>query len=193
MRLMHPFEPIVKQDARLLMLGMFPSVGSVQGGGYYGYVKGRSANDFWRLMADVLAAPRLIGLHSDWADRYETLRANRIALWDVVKKCDRDGPSSDSKIRNVKANEIIGLVHSLPHLLSIIFTGKAAHRVFLRHVAPHMTEKDNSWSIPTDSPEVLRWLGISSVPSPSRRNTMPYTKKLRAFRKAMLPMIMEIP
>src|SRR3990167_1311519 len=51
-RLKHPFAPVWAPDARVLILGAYPSPGSVNGGGYYGFVNGGSANDFWGLMGD---------------------------------------------------------------------------------------------------------------------------------------------
>lgn len=197
-RLKHPFEPVWAPDARVLILGSYPSRESVAGGGYYGarYADGKLRNDFWPLMADVLVEPRLLGPepYGDWEDRYDTLSANRVALWDVVRSCERDGPSSDGAIRNARPNDVAGLIatgktgrwaYARPDngtdLERILFTGTRARDLFERLVMTReaRTSHRDLWDEPHGHSVVL-W----TLPSPSRAHTMPYARKLELYRAA---------
>lgn len=180
-RLEHPFEPVYDAKAEVLILGSYPSVGSVEGGGYYGArsKNGKPRNDFWPLMADVFNTPwlarllRLDPIASAWDVRYMCLKTHLVALWDVVASCERDGPSSDGELRDVRANDIPGLAARLPDLRMIAFTGTTAKKLYFRHV-----------KVPDDrAPLVPTYL---TLPSPSRANTTPYAEKLRWYRDAIL-------
>lgn len=195
-RLHHPWDPVWREDARVLVLGTFPSVGSVKGGGYYG----NPLNDFWRLMADALKTPWLAHFYDDpgmpdrywqigedpvkatWAVRYTCLRMNGIALWDVVKSCTRAGPSSDGNLRDVRANDVGGLAAKLPDLELVAFTGQKAASLFLAHVmeADQRRYHPDLWDTPLG-----RTVTVWALPSPSRAHTRPYAEKLQAYRAAL--------
>lgn len=206
----HPFAPVVAQGSRILILGTFPSEGSAEGGGYYGarYADGRPRNDFWPLMADVFDTPWLARLHQDpgeadrrasvgldpiasaWDVRYMWLKMHLVALWDVVASCERDGPSSDGELRDVRANDIPGLIEKLPDLRMIGFTGTKARDLFYRHVGEgihyinHATKPYIDYGIGRFFPGHLGWVRFVCLPSPSRANTMPYAEKFIAYREA---------
>ena len=76
------FGPIAEKDAKILILGTMPSVASLKASRYYGHHQ----NSFWPIIFGLWARPRLKitigGL---------TLNQKRIALWDVLKNCDREG------------------------------------------------------------------------------------------------------
>jgi double-stranded uracil-DNA glycosylase len=89
------FPPIVGPDARVLVLGSMPGVRSLEAGRYYAHPRNR----FWNVMGG------LIGLDdaAPYEARIAMLQANRIALWDVLKHCEREG-SLDTRI--VAATEL---------------------------------------------------------------------------------------
>ena len=97
----HEFEPIYNEKSKVLILGTFPSVKSREGQFYYHHPQNR----FWKVMA-ALTKERLPQTISD---KKELLLNHHIAIWDVIDTCDIEG-SSDSSIRNVKANDIGGLL-----------------------------------------------------------------------------------
>lgn len=180
MRLKHPFEPVWSSDARVLILGTFPSVGSVAGGGYYGNPR----NHFWSLMSETLDEWLDVGV--GWETRYRVLKERRIALWDVVKECDRDGPSSDADLRNVVPNDVLGLAAKMGGLRTIAFTGRTAARLFFQAYPSRMGE----WIVGR-STESLVGMGMDSIhlatlPSPSPANATPYVRKLAAYRAAVV-------
>ena len=100
-RVTHEFQPVFNRDSRVLILGTFPSVKSRQQQFYYGHPQNR----FWRVTA---ALPKKeVPVTSE--EKKKMLLDGHIAIWDVIDTCDIEG-SSDSSIRNVKANDIGGLL-----------------------------------------------------------------------------------
>ena len=100
-RVTHEFQPVFNRDSRVLILGTFPSVKSRQQQFYYGHPQNR----FWRVTAELLKKEVPVTIE----EKKKMLLDGHIAIWDVIDTCDIEG-SSDSSIRNVKANDIGGLL-----------------------------------------------------------------------------------
>lgn len=100
-RVTHEFQPVFNRDSRVLILGTFPSVKSRQQQFYYGHPQNR----FWRVTAALLKKEVPVTIE----EKKKMLLDGHIAIWDVIDTCDIEG-SSDSSIRNVKANDIGGLL-----------------------------------------------------------------------------------
>ena len=118
MSLKHSFPPIAAPDARLLVLGSLPGDRSLAAQRYYAHPQ----NQFWHLMSPVVGRD-LAAL--DYDDRLATLRARRVALWDVIGSARRAG-STDAAIADIEGNDIAGLVATLPDLRAIAFNGGTA-------------------------------------------------------------------
>jgi len=112
------FAPVVRDDARLLILGSLPGEASLSAGRYYAHPR----NQFWQLTGALIA-------HDLPAMAYEArlaaLTEARIALWDMVASGERKG-SLDGAIRVAALNDLTGLIGSLPHLQAIAFNGAKA-------------------------------------------------------------------
>jgi hypoxanthine-DNA glycosylase len=107
--------PIGDVDARLLILGSFPSEASLAAARYYGHPR----NQFWRLVGGVVGE----ALHELDPDlRASRLVAHGIAVWDVIARCERAG-SLDSAIRAEAPNDIGGLLGRWPRIRTIAFNG----------------------------------------------------------------------
>ena len=93
----HTFGPVYDARSRILILGSMPSVKSREQQFYYGHPQNR----FWKVLSAVLdeEVPGTV------EEKKAFLLRNKVALWDVVASCDIIG-SSDSSIRNVKANDM---------------------------------------------------------------------------------------
>ena len=100
-RVTHEFQPVFNRDSRVLILGTFPSVKSRQQQFYYGHPQNR----LWRVTAALLKKEVPVTIE----EKKKMLLDGHIAIWDVIDTCDIEG-SSDSSIRNVKANDIGGLL-----------------------------------------------------------------------------------
>lgn len=107
-------------QARLLVLGSFPGAASLQAAQYYAHPR----NAFWPLMC-ALTGEDLLG--QAYADRLQTLRRHRIALWDAVAACRREG-SLDTAIEAAEPSDLRELVSRLPELRAIACNGALAHR-----------------------------------------------------------------
>ena len=119
------FPSIVKADARVLILGSMPGIISLQKQQYYGHPR----NHFWPIIFSVIKQP----LPLSYEQRVQGLMDNRIALWDVLARCNREG-SLDSFIKNETANNFTELLIKLPQLKLICFNGSKASQMWKKHV-----------------------------------------------------------
>lgn len=121
------FNAVSRPDARLLILGSVPGVASLVQQQYYAHPR----NAFWPIMAE------LLGFDADlpYSTRLKRLQHHRIALWDVVHRCQRPG-SLDQNIAkdSVEANDFATFFGQHSQLRGICFNGEAAETLFKRHV-----------------------------------------------------------
>lgn len=122
MSVLRSFPPALGRAPRVLILGSMPGPKSLRRRQYYGY----PGNHFWRLIAAVLgeAAP------GGYPERLAMLRRGRVALWDVLAACRRDG-ALDGAIRSARPNDIPGLLARQPSLRAVFVNGRAA-QAYLR-------------------------------------------------------------
>jgi len=119
----HPFEPIIDQNSKVLILGTFPSLDSFKYQFYYAHKR----NQFWKIISDIFD----ISLSSD-KEKTDFLLKSNIALWDIVKSCERKN-SADSNLKNIVANDIKSLLNSYPNIEKILFTGKKSEAIYMKH------------------------------------------------------------
>ena len=85
----YSFAPIAERNAGILILGSMPGRASLAAGQYYAHAQ----NAFWRIISELLQFDPV----SSYAVRVQALKSARIALWDVLRSCKREG-SLDSMI-----------------------------------------------------------------------------------------------
>ena len=110
--------PIVRGDARLLILGSLPGDRSLIAQRYYAH----PTNQFWRLIGGAVGED-LQALGHD--ERLQRLAERGIGLWDVIGSAQRSG-SLDQAIRQPTHNTLEELVAGLPELRAIAFNGGTA-------------------------------------------------------------------
>ena len=112
--------PVIAPNARVLILGSFPSEASLAAGQYYAHPR----NHFWPILGAVLDES-LADLA--YADRLSRIRARGVAIWDTIIACERAG-SLDTAIRNAEQGEIIRIRRVARELKAVCFNGNTAGR-----------------------------------------------------------------
>jgi hypoxanthine-DNA glycosylase len=146
--------PVLAPDARVLILGSFPSGASLAAKQYYAHPR----NHFWPILSVVLDEP-LVDL--PYRERLARVRARGVAIWDTIIACEREG-SLDAAIRNPEQGEIARVRRVARGLRAVAFNGGTAARA-----APAWREVGY---------EVLL------MPSTSPAYTRPVAEKLAAWR-----------
>ncbi|MEP6678636.1 MAG: DNA-deoxyinosine glycosylase [Betaproteobacteria bacterium] len=152
--------PVLAQDARVLILGSFPSEASLAAQQYYAHPR----NHFWPILAAVLDEP-LVAL--PYRARLARVRERGIAIWDTIVACERRG-SLDAAIRNAERGEIARVRRVAKGLRAVAFNGGTAGRA-----AP-------AWR--------AAGYDVLLMPSTSPAYTRPIGEKLAAWR-ALMPFL----
>lgn len=147
--------PMLCADTRVLVLGSFPSVKSLQLQQYYAHPQ----NHFWRIM-------QALWPDAPWpADRDYTLRcqcllAQGVGVWDVYAQCEREG-SLDSAIRAAQLNDFPDLLQRCPRLSGIAHNGAESFRhakaVKKSLMQAGLAEQVTLHRLPSTSPAHASW------------------------------------
>ena len=155
---LHGLAPIADARTRLLVLGSFPSVASLQAQRYYAHPR----NQFWTLLSALCQEPLT---DMPYPERTAALLRHGLGVWDVYASCQRQG-SLDSAIREPVLNDLAGLVARCPQLQALAHNGGESAR--------HM-RLTRGFGLP-----VLR------LPSTSPANaSWSFQRKLAAWRQAL--------
>jgi hypoxanthine-DNA glycosylase len=146
--------PVIASDARVLILGSFPSEASLAARQYYAHPR----NHFWPILGAVLDEPLM---ELPYAERLTRVKAHRIAIWDTIVECERHG-SLDAAIRNAERGEIRRVHRIAQGLRAICFNGQTAARA-----APAWAEAGYA---------------TLAMPSTSPAYTLPFADKLVQWR-----------
>jgi TDG/mug DNA glycosylase family protein len=131
--LVHSFAPLEHPAVRTLVLGTMPGTASLAAHEYYAHPR----NLFWTIFAELIGFSR----DAPYPDRVEQLIAADIAVWDVLKSCDRPG-SLDSAIArtSIVANDFAEFFRAHPRIDRVFFNGTGAAALYRRHVLPTLAE-----------------------------------------------------
>lgn len=161
--LLRGLPPVIDRRTRLLVLGSFPSVASLQAGQYYAHPR----NHFWPLLSALwnvdlraLAYPR----------RLQEVLQRGLGIWDVYAHCRREG-SLDSAIRNAEVNDFAALRAQCPQLQLIVHNGGESFRHAKRVRASLGVEHFPLVQLPSTSPANASWS---------------FERKLEAWREAVV-------
>lgn len=138
------FAPVAAADAEVLLLGTMPSSASLQKGQYYGF--GRNA--FWPMLYALLDAGEP---PADYALRLKFVLSHRLALWDVLRTCERKG-SADAAIRAPQANDFAAFAAAHPHIRRVFFNSSGAALLYRRLVIPDPFAHCPKTTLPSSSP-----------------------------------------
>lgn len=138
--------PVLTRDTRLLVLGSFPGVASLQAQQYYGHPR----NHFWRLLSALWGIDLMT---ASYEQRLAEVRRRGLGLWDIYASCRREG-SLDQAIEEAEYNDLASLRERAPTLQLVAHNGGESARA-MRHVAslgyavlrlPSTSPANASWS-----------------------------------------------
>jgi hypoxanthine-DNA glycosylase len=137
--------PVIAPGTRLVVLGSFPGVASLQAQQYYGHPR----NHFW----PILSALWGLDLQAlDYPRRLAEMSGRGLGLWDVYAACRRAG-SLDSAIEDAELNELASLRRRAPGLRGVAHNGGESARA-MRHTRALGLPV---WRLPSTSPANASW------------------------------------
>jgi len=151
--------PVIARNTRLVVLGSFPGVASLEAAQYYAHPR----NQFWAILGAIWHV-ELRDL--PYRERLAEVRQRGLGIWDVYASCRRAG-SLDSAIVDAVPNDLAGLRRRAPRLQAVAHNGGESAR----------------------SMAVTRTLGVAvlRLPSTSPANaSWSFERKLAAWRVAFV-------
>ena len=144
--------PLISSQTRLLILGSFPGVASLQAQQYYGHPQ----NQFWRVLSAVLggiygSSPKNTSA-SSYQLRSNWLLSKKLGVWDVYASCQREG-SLDSNIRQAVLNDFSTLKTLCPDLQAIAHNGAES----FKHAKHTLNLGVPVFKLPSTSPANASW------------------------------------
>jgi hypoxanthine-DNA glycosylase len=142
---MQGLPPVIGPRTRLLVLGSFPGVASLQAQQYYGHPR----NHFWPLVGALWQ----VDLKTlDYPRRLAWMLDHGLGLWDVYATCRREG-SLDAAIRDAEFNDLAGLRRRAPALAGIAHNGGESARALRQTRALGLPV----FKLPSSSPANASW------------------------------------
>jgi len=137
------FPPIVRPDARILILGSLPGQKSLTDQEYYAHPQ----NAFWPIMMQIF------GISGEYEERCTRLRDSRLALWDVLRASVRPGSlDADIQRESAMANDFRAFLSVNTQIERITFNGKKAEQLFRTMVPSKHYEPIQLVGLPSTSP-----------------------------------------
>lgn len=146
------FPPVISKDSNILILGSVPGIKSLEMQEYYAHPQ----NKFWRILFELFNEDYT----TDYAEKIDLLKKNKIAVWDVIDSCERKG-SLDTKIKNENHHNILQLLNDFPSIKVIFCNGQKSFKT-LGKILP-------------DDPKIP----VFVLPSTSPAYTIPYQQKVK--------------
>ena len=138
--------PVVSDRTRLVVLGSFPGVASLQAQQYYGHPR----NHFWPILSALwkVDLPAL-----SYPARLQVMLDRGVGVWDVYVSCRRIG-SLDSNIEAASPNDLTRLRQLAPELRAVAHNGGESARAMKRTLSlgvdvlrlPSTSPANASWS-----------------------------------------------
>ena len=141
--------PVIDASTRLIVLGSFPGVASLQAQQYYGHPR----NHFWPILGAIWGVD-LVAL--TYPRRLATMLDHGLGLWDVYASCRREG-SLDSAIEEPVLNDLASLTRRAPGLRAIVHNGGESARSMKHTVALTYELGVEVLRLPSTSPANASW------------------------------------
>lgn len=143
------FSASVQPDAKILILGSMPGICSLEKQEYYAHPQNR----FWPLMSEIFNQK---GLPKTYQEKLDMLLSHKIALWDVIFTCQREG-SLDSAITGEQVHDFSAFLTKYPLISRVYFNGGKAQSAYKKHVGFIFSDRIQYAALPSTSPANARW------------------------------------
>lgn len=138
------FPPIAKPNATILVLGSMPGQKSLEENQYYAHPR----NSFWPIICELFNSDKNLS----YEQRKQLLYDNKIALWDVLKSCYREGSlDSDIDPSTIEANDFKSFFMKHPKIKNVFFNGAKAEQLFKKEVLNSLNNL-KYYKLPSTSP-----------------------------------------
>lgn len=142
------FPPIAKPDAKILILGSMPGQKSLEENQYYAHPR----NSFWPIICNLFSADKNLSYKA----RKNLLLKNKIALWDVLKSCHREGSlDSDIDHSTIEPNDFKRFFSNHTKIKTVFFNGTKAEQLFNKNVLKTLGQQHQDlayYRLPSTSP-----------------------------------------
>ena len=141
------FAPITKPDATILILGSMPGQKSLEEHQYYAHPR----NNFWPILFELFNASESL----NYKQRKQLLYDNKIAIWDVLKSCYRQGSlDSDIDLSTIEANDFRPFFNKHSKIKNVFFNGTKAEQLYKKEVLKNLSSNQNLkyQKLPSTSP-----------------------------------------
>lgn len=123
------FPPLARANARVLILGSMPGAESLRQQRYYAHPH----NQFWPIMAELFGFDAALPYDA----RVAKILARGVAVWDVLKFCERPGSLDASIVRHSEVpHDFRRFFRTHPRVRAVFFNGGHSQQAFKRHVLP---------------------------------------------------------
>lgn len=121
-------EAVYNKESKILILGSFPSVKSMEVKFYYG----NPQNRFWKMLQDIFK----IDFNVAVGKKIENLHKLNIALWDIVKSSNIKNSSDLNLLKNTTQKDInnIDELIAKTNIKKILCNGKASYNLCCKYV-----------------------------------------------------------
>ena len=132
----HPFEPFLPSNAKLLMLGTFPPAPKRWCMEWY---YPNFTNDMWRIFGLCFFGDKLRFVDQDHKtyslqELKDFLRNRGVAIFDTCLRIRRTkGTASDKDLEVIKQADLDGMLRALPECKAVIAAGQLATTLFTEH------------------------------------------------------------
>ena len=193
----HPFEPWLPGNAKLLMLGTFPPSEKRWCMPWY---YPNFQNDMWRIFGIIYFGDKLhfvdVENKTYRLDAIkEFLKEKGVAIYDTAQQVIRTkNTASDKDLQIVQPSDLDGMLRQLPECRAVLTAGQLATKIFSEHFGikdkPEMGgfveiefEDQEEASAGSSSGSSSRKLRLYRMPSSSRAYPMAVEKKAEFYRK----------
>ncbi|WP_085992858.1 DNA-deoxyinosine glycosylase [Oceanobacillus senegalensis] len=139
----YSFPPVLPDVPKVLILGSMPSVQSIEKKQYYGNPR----NHFWPILFELFQEDPI----EDYGRKVEFIKKHKIALWDSIGACFREG-SLDADIKEDVPNDIVGLIKAHPSIRLIACNGTKSYETFRKNFDMHELLHVHVKKLPSTSP-----------------------------------------